>query len=84
MSMLFPDKGPLLVRVGDAGGSGFLGLGASRGRPDHPILLSPGTHIIQVTQPLMLCQVSGRHKTSVEDAMIRAACHNTLWWAETN
>lgn len=47
MSLLVPDKGPLLVRVGAAGGSGFFGLGASRGRPDHPMLLSPEPHTAQ-------------------------------------
>ena len=44
ISVLFPDKGPLLVRAGGAGGSDFLGLGASRGRPAQPMLLSPEPH----------------------------------------
>ena len=44
LSMLIPDKGPLLVRAGDVGWSGFFDLGASRGRPDQPMLLSPEPH----------------------------------------
>ena len=67
LSLLAPDKGPLLVRVGDAGGSGFFGLEASRGRPDQPMLLSPETTcskalsaalVTDETQPVSLSKLA--------------------------
>ena len=75
-SVLFPDRGPLLVRVGDAGGSDFLGLGASRGRPDHPMLLSPEPHATYKSISVVASRGPWGPQTwpiSVSDAMIRAA-----------
>ena len=44
LSLAVAVREPLLVRLGEGRESAFLGLAANRGRPDHPMLLSPASH----------------------------------------